>query len=257
VPLGLRSVGYACFQPSHASGLRKTSFVQVLWTLEGEGNVRIDGMEYKVPANHAAVCLPQDGHRLSASKDKAWKYRWCTLDGPLAALLCSLLRIPKLPFQAGKCPSELFDALAAQFGNPSPDGERIASIEAYRFMIYLGSRTVSQATASEKEKIGDLISGSSFTPYDRNLNVQAIADTIGLSRFSVHKRFKDELGIAPKRYLDSIRLQKAFSLLREKKMTIMQIAESTGFSNANYFAKFFRKKTGFSPSQFRDEKYMP
>ena len=47
------------------------------------------------------------------------------------------------------------------------------------------------------------------------------------------------------------RLNKSALLLRETDMTITEIALSTGFGSASYYAESFRKWAGMSPSEFR------
>ena len=90
-----------------------------------------------------------------------------------------------------------------------------------------------------------------------DVNVKSLAEAAGLSRSSVHRVFRQELGVAPKRYLDSLRLQTAMSLLRETDTPVAAVAAATGFANANYFAKFFRRKVGQAPSCFRAERHQP
>lgn len=255
-PLGLRSVGHAVFQPFQSSSLRKTDFFQALWTVEGEGHVRIGGKDFRLKQDWAAVCPPEKGHVLSSSK-KSWEYRWCTFDGPAAGVIVSAFKTPGVPFHAGPCPPGLFESLAESLGNPTPEGERASSAEAYRFLAHLAGKAALSRGSGERRQAGWLLANAALDPSDKDLNVQAIADGSGLSRFSIHRIFRDELGVAPKRYIDSLRLQRAFSLLRETDMTVEQVAAATGFANGNYFAKFFRRKSGLTPSQFREAPHMP
>jgi AraC family transcriptional activator of pobA len=37
-------------------------------------------------------------------------------------------------------------------------------------------------------------------------------------------------------------------------MTVAQVADSLGFSEAAYFSRFFRRATGLSPRAFRDQR---
>ena len=62
----------------------------------------------------------------------------------------------------------------------------------------------------------------------------------------VHRKSKT----APLRILSSFSLIWAL-LLRETDMTITEIALSTGFGSASYYAESFRKWAGMSPGEFR------
>jgi len=65
------------------------------------------------------------------------------------------------------------------------------------------------------------------------------------------KAFKQETGLSPNAYLLRLKLAHAKRLLRTRKQSIQGIAERLGFESANYFTIFFKSKTGFTPSQFR------
>ncbi|OGV40322.1 MAG: hypothetical protein A2X48_23475 [Lentisphaerae bacterium GWF2_49_21] len=255
VPLGLRSVGRAFFPPGMSSGLRTIDFVQILWTVQGEGSVLIGKKDYPVGTGCIAVCFPDSPHRLTAGK-KAWVYRWFTVDGTYAEALITAFQIPRHPFFAGPCPENRFSTLATYIRNPSPAGEKSASGEAYRFIADIAYRS-----SRKKRKIGgcqtelplaEIAAGISCP----DLNVHALAERAGQSRCTLHRKFKAELGMSPKKYLDSIRLQKALALLRETNSPISAVARACGFASANYLAKFLMRKKKLTPSQFRNARHI-
>ena len=43
----------------------------------------------------------------------------------------------------------------------------------------------------------------------------------------------------------------AKNLLREGKLSIAEISKAIGVDDASYFTRFFRKVTGYTPSEFR------
>ena len=51
----------------------------------------------------------------------------------------------------------------------------------------------------------------------------------------------------------SLRLNKASELLERSEISIQQIAASIGFADSASFSHFFKKNTGKSPRQIRDE----
>ena len=68
------------------------------------------------------------------------------------------------------------------------------------------------------------------------------------------KIFKKNQGVSPKKYLDSLRLIRVKSLLKENKLTIAQAAENVGIADYSRFYKWFKKETGRTPRQYRAEK---
>lgn len=256
VPLGLRSVGYAEFPSGRSSSLRKIDFIQILWTVSGCGYVKIGDSDYPLKEGWAAFCFPESKHLLRAG-NLPWKYHWCTFDGQFAVALAAAFQAPRKPFFAGACRPDLFEKLEAKLKDPSLDGEREASAEAYQFLALMTAKSSSCGKRANQDRLSRILAKISLNAGDPDLAMKQLSEDTGLSRFSIHRIFKAELGISPKKYIDSLRLRKSMELLRESSLNIDEIALLAGFSNANYFAKFFRKKTSFSPSQFRESAHMP
>ena len=52
-------------------------------------------------------------------------------------------------------------------------------------------------------------------------------------------------------YLQQLRIERAKNLLQNSDVAINSVAELSGYSNQNYFARAFKKKTGITPSEYR------
>ncbi|MBR2634329.1 MAG: helix-turn-helix transcriptional regulator [Clostridia bacterium] len=63
--------------------------------------------------------------------------------------------------------------------------------------------------------------------------------------------FKRETGRSIIDYMIHYRLEEARRLLMQGNHSVSQIAEMTGFSDANYFSRLFKKKTGVTPLAYR------
>ena len=66
--------------------------------------------------------------------------------------------------------------------------------------------------------------------------------------------FKQTCGIPPKQYLQDIRMKKAMSLLVNTDLKIAEVALSVGYDCQLAFSGAFRKYTGVSPSEYRENK---
>lgn len=85
-------------------------------------------------------------------------------------------------------------------------------------------------------------------------NLDQLAARAGLSKFYFNRLFKSATGVSPSRYHINLRLDEAKRLLRETKKTIVEIALDVGYSNPSHFAQLFRKETGLSPSDYRQQR---
>lgn len=82
------------------------------------------------------------------------------------------------------------------------------------------------------------------------LNVEMLAQTVGLSRAHLHRKIKEMTGIATAEFIRNLRLKQAAILLQEKKINITQIAFAVGFTNQTNFYTAFKKFYGMSPSEY-------
>ena len=88
--------------------------------------------------------------------------------------------------------------------------------------------------------------------YDRDINLNTVADHMGKSNSYLSVLFKKETGKNFINFLADVRIQKARELLSRTDMKISDIASHTGYINEKYFFSVFKKHVGVSPQQYRD-----
>lgn len=84
------------------------------------------------------------------------------------------------------------------------------------------------------------------------LSVDAVASHVGLSASYFTRHFRLRTGYPPYEYLTLRRIHRAKELLISTKQTVKQIAFETGYRSEDNFIRNFKKKTGVSPSTFRN-----
>jgi AraC-like DNA-binding protein len=86
-----------------------------------------------------------------------------------------------------------------------------------------------------------------------NLSIEELAHLSNLSVSSFKRNFKKEFNDSPNNYILTKKLEKAQELLQVTDMTISDIAYEIGFNDPLYFTRFFKKKIGMSPTDFRSQ----
>ncbi|MDG5472388.1 response regulator transcription factor [Jeotgalibacillus sp. ET6] len=89
------------------------------------------------------------------------------------------------------------------------------------------------------------------TNYQADLTLKTIANKFFLNPVYLGQLFKKTYGMYFKDYILQVRISEAKKKLRQTDMRIFQVAESVGFSNADYFVTQFEKATGMTPTQYR------
>jgi AraC family transcriptional regulator len=84
-----------------------------------------------------------------------------------------------------------------------------------------------------------------------NISLSSLAELVQLSPYHFSRAFKQSFGQPPHRYLTGRRIERAKSLLADRKLSVTDIGFDIGFSEASAFASAFRKVTGETPSDYR------
>ena len=91
--------------------------------------------------------------------------------------------------------------------------------------------------------------------YQGDLSVRDIAQSLHISVNHFIRIFRSMLGVTPQKYIQTCRLRQAIAAMSQHSdgspPSITEIAAEAGFSDANYFARSFKKATGMTPSQYR------
>jgi len=85
------------------------------------------------------------------------------------------------------------------------------------------------------------------------LTLKELSTLLGYSEKYTSEIFRKYMGLSFSEYLKQLHLAKATTLLKDQNLTIAQIAESVGFSDAFAFSHFFKRAIGCSPSEFRKQ----
>lgn len=90
--------------------------------------------------------------------------------------------------------------------------------------------------------------------FKRERSVQFYADTLFVTSGHLSKVLKDVAGKTAGELIDDAVIMEAQILLSNPSLTISQIADELQFSDQSFFGKFFKKKLGASPSEYRKGK---
>lgn len=91
---------------------------------------------------------------------------------------------------------------------------------------------------------------------DTDINIDELSIDLGVSKFHMHRLFKEEFGQNIYETIKSIRLQKASTLLlTNKNSTITDIAKMCGYGSQGAFMRVFKAKFNMTPKQWRKDGY--
>jgi len=82
-------------------------------------------------------------------------------------------------------------------------------------------------------------------------NVASYAEEMGISPSYLNKQVKASTGRTASAWIDISRVNLSKNLLRQAEIAVIDVAAAVGLDDQSYFARFFKRNTGMTPSQYR------
>ncbi len=106
-------------------------------------------------------------------------------------------------------------------------------------------------TPAEELFLTDLLNTLEVNLSNEKYTIHKLCRNIGISRPQLYRKVISITGKSPNAFIRDFRMQKAFSLIKEKKFNVSEVALQVGFNNPSYFTKCFHEKFGHLPSKSR------
>lgn len=85
---------------------------------------------------------------------------------------------------------------------------------------------------------------------DEPPNIALLAREAGMSEPKMRKLFKQTFGKGVFEYYQSMRMQEAARLLKEKRLTVSEVGYQLGFTNLSHFSRVFEAYIGLKPKKY-------
>ena len=133
------------------------------------------------------------------------------------------------------------------------NGLRLSAAQILEMFLHIlnGHANSNKNDKSDSEIYVDFCKNYIKTNLHKQISIKEIVDALGISSAYLLKIFKLKTGLSPKQYMTALRINSARKLLTETNLTITQVANSLGFDDVLSFSRFFRKKEGISPKEYR------
>lgn len=118
---------------------------------------------------------------------------------------------------------------------------------------YIFEKLLEKKDAKYDELISKVIELINQNYPDKNLSLDSIADTIGISSSYIGKLFKKFTSNTISDYITQTRLEASKKLLASTDYSVDKITETIGLSYSNYFYKIFKKAYGITPNEYKQK----
>ena len=257
----LESITKSKYDSDWHSTLHTHPFTELFYVVDGKGEFNIQGQRFPVKPNDFVIINPQVEHTELSSPDEPLEYIVLGINGLSFSNLT--------PVSEGGHPFSFFNlrdeqkdilrylnAMVQEATSQSMSYELVCHnlleillikiLRHQHFDLEVGKQ-------SKATKDVSFIKHYLETYYHESIQLEDLASMTHLSRFYISHSFKKEIGMSPMEYLIAIRIKESKILLRTTNYSISQVADIVGFTTPTYFSKQFRKSTGISPTDYREQ----
>ena len=257
----LESITKSKYDSDWHSTLHTHPFTELFYVVDGKGEFNIQGQRFPVKANDFVIINPQVEHTELSSPDEPLEYIVLGIRGLSFSNLTpvsegghpfsffnlrdeqkDILRYLNAMVQEATCQQMSYELVCHNL----LEILLIKILRHQHFDLEVGKQ-------SKATKDISFIKHYLETYYHESIQLEDLASMTHLSRFYISHSFKKEIGMSPMEYLIDIRIKESKILLRTTNYSISQVADIVGFTTPTYFSKQFRKSTGISPTDYREQ----
>ena len=86
---------------------------------------------------------------------------------------------------------------------------------------------------------------------DSDLRLSELARQAGLSTSHFHRSFRESTGKTPYQFLLQRRVERARTLMRDRRISLTEVALASGFADQHHLSRVFRQVTSMTPTNYR------
>lgn len=251
-------------RPGHPRGYafsmdqgRSLQEYQALFITRGKGQLESDPSGFKrVVAGNVVLLFPGVWHRYCPSSDVGWDEYWISYNGQYPERLMQHGFIsPQTPVLKTGLDYQLLHAYVTLLDRlrSEPVGfEQLLAASAMEILAAALGASRGQGAGGQMHELVCRAKSLLETQIEAIPSIKSIAATLGLSTTHFYRVFREHTGLSPYQYHLQLRIERAKQMLRGTSLSIKEIANALAFESPFHFSNAFKRKTGMSPSQWRN-----
>lgn len=249
--------------PKHPSGYyfstqegRILDEFQLIYITKGEGRLSIDNKQFTLRKGNIFLLCPNQWHSYMPTNETGWNEYYIGFEGKIlfSWLENSFLDSENQVYDIG------FNEELVKLYNRAIE---LAKFEKKSLNFHLSGLVyqmlglliyeINNKQANDKYDV-QLIQRAKIIMNEnvyKTIYPEELAEKLSVNYTSFRKQFKKVTGFAPANYFKELKINKAKQLLLESSLTIKEVAIKLEFYSADNFTTTFKKKTGYSPNEYR------
>lgn len=235
---------------------RKDEHCLIQYCIDGEGALELDGIFYKIlPGDAFILDIPGASRYYLPEYSGHWEFLYLEFTKECLPFIWKIYgnNGPVIHFKDScDIPVQMLSIYQKALNN-----ELKTFFENAKYAIDLWLDLTAYALTSSNREISKIDLAKTYIDqhyFLETLNLDHVAENIGMSKYYLCREFRKKYGVTPGKYLRELRISQACRLLTTNTdFTLMDIAHMVGYDNDSYFGKVFKSVKGISPDKFRKQ----
>ncbi|MCQ6562885.1 AraC family transcriptional regulator [Paenibacillus mendelii] len=252
LPITIPFIGINYCLPTYRNERKPAQLTVLAYVLAGQGNVRVDMSAYQPKQGDVFILRSGSYHEVMAdpASTEPWTYIWFNIEGSWALNVLEAYRLLSTVVLSDAAVGHLFQqGIEWAETRTMEDMQSELHIIFMKIVVHLSliRQKRQELLSPPVQKIKEYVDNQMLKPF----YTDQLAAELGFSSKQLNRYFKNEIGTTIYSYLLDKKIASAKMMLMETGLTINQIADRLGYTDAHYFSNLFQKKTGLRPSVFR------
>ena len=255
--LAVTECGIQICNSGHATPVINYSEYAVHFILEGKGEYKVNGKTYNLSAGQGFLITPGAKCEYTADTQKPWKYVYACFSGvdDDALVHNAGLNEYDVTFDFPLTDDMVRDIYAMHSAGKVNDAK---GYEVTGYFLIVMSKLIK----ANKKGLSNLSQTDTYVEkakryiednYSFSITVADVACNVGLDRTYLYRLFVKKEGVSPSEYLNNYRMEKAGEMLKDKSLSISEVALLVGFKDTAYFYKVFTKTYKMTPKKYKEK----
>ena len=255
--LHLQEVGSLQARQPHDSARKDLSSYLFFLVEHGSGLLEYEGVCHTLNAGDCVFLDCRKPYLHRTGKD-LWTLRWAHFFGPnMGAIYKKYQERGGQPVFRPRAPEHFAQLLQELYRLASSD-DYVRDMQIYGKLVELltllmeeswhpGTARVTHGKKQNLQEIKEYLD----THFTEKITLDHLSEKFYINKFYLTRVFKEQFGQSVTAYLVQLRITQAKRMLRFTDHNMEAIAQDCGLSDANYFARLFKKVEGISPGEYR------
>jgi len=228
----------------HRINLVNEKMYLLIYALDGQADYEVSGENFCISKGDMLFFNKGQAHTGYSNKDNPWTY--CTI-----AFDAENLSADEFPILTHISNTEFLGQIYKTL-NYEWTAKKSGYLLMCRGLVSELLCTLIRENSSEHRKgaVIENVKRHMVENFINDFTVDELSKIAGISVPHFHRLFKENTGLSVKKYLNTIRINRACDLLKSGEHNITEVAYTVGFHDIYYFSRLFKKMVGTSPSSF-------